>query len=250
MLVFTPERLAVMKGAPALRRRYLDRAVARSWPRYATVAAAYAGALQQRNQLLSRLRAGGRAHDALPPWEAQLAQLGAEIRRARARLVAALREPFAQHLAGSASSRSRRAALRGARARGRGGPTGRARGAPRRRHRARQHLHRPASRRARVRAGRARPAQLRLQGEQRSAVLALLTAEADLVHEVRGLRPVLLLDDVASELDLQPRAEPARAPAAPGPGAGDGDGHPPAGRGLRSRDPRPRRAGASGMMPG
>ena len=33
-------------------------------------------------------------------------------------------------------------------------------------------------------------------------MLALLTAEADLVHEVRGLRPLLLLDDVASELDL------------------------------------------------
>jgi DNA replication and repair protein RecF len=40
------------------------------------------------------------------------------------------------------------------------------------------------------------------QGEQRSAVLALLTAEADLVREVRGVRPLLLLDDVASELDL------------------------------------------------
>ncbi len=32
-------------------------------------------------------------------------------------------------------------------------------------------------------------------------MLALLTAEADLVQEVRGVRPVLLLDDVASELD-------------------------------------------------
>ena len=99
MLVFTPERLAVMKGAPALRRRYLDRAVARSWPRYAAVAGAYAGALQQRNQLLRRLRAGARAHDALAPWEAQLAQLGSEIRRARGRFVLALREPFAEHLA-------------------------------------------------------------------------------------------------------------------------------------------------------
>ena len=87
VLVFTPERLAVMKGAPALRRRYLDRAVARSWPRYAAVAGAYAGALQQRNQLLRRLRAGARAHDALAPWEAQLAQLGSEIRRARGRFV-------------------------------------------------------------------------------------------------------------------------------------------------------------------
>jgi DNA replication and repair protein RecF len=43
------------------------------------------------------------------------------------------------------------------------------------------------------------------QGEQRTAVLALLLAEADLVLELRGLRPVLLLDDVASELDADRR---------------------------------------------
>ena len=203
ILVFTPERLAVMKGAPALRRRYLDRAVARSWPRYATVAAAYAGALQQRNQLLRRLRAGARAHDALPPWEAQLAQLGAEIRRARGRLVAALREPFAQHLATIGElEEADRAALRGARARGRGRPAGRARGAPRRRHRAR-HARRsgPHHDELAFAQGERDLRSYGSQGEQRSAVLALLTAEADLVHEVRGMRPVLLLDDVASELD-------------------------------------------------
>ena len=43
------------------------------------------------------------------------------------------------------------------------------------------------------------------QGEQRTALLALLLAEADLVHEVRGLRPLLLLDDVVSELDAERR---------------------------------------------
>jgi DNA replication and repair protein RecF len=39
------------------------------------------------------------------------------------------------------------------------------------------------------------------QGEQRTAVLALLLAEADLLGEARGARPILLLDDVLSELD-------------------------------------------------
>jgi DNA replication and repair protein RecF len=202
VLVFTPERLAVMNGAPALRRRYLDRAVARSWPRYAAVASAYAGALQQRNQLLRRLRSGARAHDALPPWDAQLAQLGAEMRRARGRFVGALREPFARHLAvigdleepvelryeerGPEDEAGQLAELEGRRAADieRGstsvGP---------------HHDELAFAQGARDLRG------YGSQGEQRSAVLALLTAEADLVHEVRGLRPVLLLDDVASELD-------------------------------------------------
>jgi DNA replication and repair protein RecF len=204
ILVFTPERLAVMKGAPALRRRYLDRAVARSWPRYASVAGAYAGALQQRNQLLRRLRAGGRAHDALAPWESQLAQLGSEIRRARARLVSALRAPFAEHLAaigGLDEPVELRYEARGAE------------------DEAGQLAELEARRAADIERGStsvgphhdelafAQGARdLRSygsQGEQRSAVLALLTAEADLVREVRGVRPVLLLDDVASELDRE-----------------------------------------------
>jgi DNA replication and repair protein RecF len=202
VLVFTPERLAVMKGAPAVRRRYLDRAVARSWPRYATVAGAYAGALQQRNQLLRRLRAGSQAHDALPPWEAQLAHLGAEIRRARGRLVLALREPFARHLAaigelnepvelryearGPEDEAGQRAELEARRA----GDIERGSTSVGPHHdelafaQGERDLRNYGS-----------------QGEQRSAVLALLTAEADLVREVRGVRPVLLLDDVASELD-------------------------------------------------
>ncbi len=202
ILVFTPERLAVMKGAPALRRRYLDRAVARSWPRYSAVVSAYAGALQQRNQLLRRLRAGGRAHDALEPWEAQLAQLGSEIRRARSRFVAALRDPFAQHLAtigelaepvelryearGPDDEGGQRAELEARRAGDiqRGSTTTG-----------------PHHDELAVAQGERDLRGYGSQGEQRSAVLALLTAEADLVAEVRGVRPVLLLDDVASELD-------------------------------------------------
>ena len=88
------------------------------------------------------------------------------------------------------------------------------------------------------------------QGEQRSAVLALLTAEADLVHEVRGVRPLLLLDDVASELDL------GRAQSLLGLLRARGqvlvtatDTHQ-LGEACDRVDPRRRRAGASGMMPG
>jgi DNA replication and repair protein RecF len=207
ILVFTPERLAVMKGAPALRRRYLDRAVARSWPRYASVAGAYAGALQQRNQLLRRLRAGARAHDALAPWEAQLAQLGAEMRRARGRLVGALRVPFAEHLA-AIGGLDEPVELR-YEARGPDDEAGQLAELARRRdsdvERGSTSVGPHHDELAFAQGAR----DLRTygsQGEQRSAVLALLTAEADLVRAVRGVRPLLLLDDVASELD-QSRAQ-------------------------------------------
>ena len=49
------------------------------------------------------------------------------------------------------------------------------------------------------------------QGEQRTAVLALLLAEATLLTELRGAPPVLLLDDVLSELDADRRARLLRA---------------------------------------
>ena len=203
VLVFTPERLAVMKGAPALRRRYLDRAVARSWPRYASVAGAYAGALQQRNQLLRRLRAGSQR-----PRRA--AALG------RAAGPARLRDPARAHAASSprcasrspstwprsASSRSRSSC-----ATRRAGPTDEAGQLAELEARRAGDIERgstsagPHHDELAFAQGERDLRSYGSQGEQRSAVLALLTAEADLVREVRGVRPVLLLDDVASELD-------------------------------------------------
>jgi DNA replication and repair protein RecF len=54
------------------------------------------------------------------------------------------------------------------------------------------------------------------QGEQRSALLALVLAEADTLAEARGERPLLLLDDVASELDRERRSRLLEALRAPG----------------------------------
>jgi DNA replication and repair protein RecF len=54
------------------------------------------------------------------------------------------------------------------------------------------------------------------QGEQRLAMLALLLAEAELIRDRRGVAPLLLLDDVLSELDPQRRAVLAARVAAAG----------------------------------
>jgi DNA replication and repair protein RecF len=206
ILVFTPDRLALVKGAPALRRSAFDRTVARLWPRYGRIASDYARALHQRNQLLRRVRAGATGPESLATWEEQLALLGAEIRAARERLVERLGPPFArslealgadpgeQPLAYRASGPSDAAGLAGELARRRAGDVERLQTTEG------PHLDdfRFQDRRRDVRA-------YGSQGEQRTVVLALLLAEAELVAEVRGFSPLLLLDDVASELDADRR---------------------------------------------
>src|SRR3954451_25070946 len=56
--VFLPERLELVKGAPATRRGHLDQLVAALWPARAETRAAYSRVLAQRNALIGRIRAG------------------------------------------------------------------------------------------------------------------------------------------------------------------------------------------------
>ena len=98
-LAFTPDRLAVVKGGPALRRAYFDRVVARVLPARADVPTAYAAALGQRNAALRRVAAGISEAAALEPWTAQLVALGEQLVEARARLLAMLVPVFAERAA-------------------------------------------------------------------------------------------------------------------------------------------------------
>ncbi|HEY0238001.1 MAG TPA: DNA replication/repair protein RecF [Friedmanniella sp.] len=89
-VVFSPEDLAVVKGDPSERRRFLDDLVVSRWPRMAGVRADYDRALRQRNTLLKSLsgrsRGGPPGADAaatLDVWDSHLAQAGAELVEAR-----------------------------------------------------------------------------------------------------------------------------------------------------------------------
>src|SRR4051794_36671468 len=93
--VFLPDRLELVKGAPALRRAHLDQVVAALWPTRAATRKAYAQALAQRNALIARIRSGRASRDALPAWDAELAQCGIALRDDRAATAELLREPFA-----------------------------------------------------------------------------------------------------------------------------------------------------------
>src|SRR5205823_12114170 len=82
-LVFTPDRLGVVKGPPAARRAYFDRALGRLAPARATLSAEYGAAVAQRNAALRRVAAGFSSREALAPWSEQVALLGASLVAAR-----------------------------------------------------------------------------------------------------------------------------------------------------------------------
>ena len=96
-VVFAPDDLALVKGDPSDRRRFLDDLLVLRSPRLAGVRADYDRALKQRNSLLKSARAGGRrAPDeyllsTLAVWDDHLARTGAEILAERLALVEALR---------------------------------------------------------------------------------------------------------------------------------------------------------------
>jgi DNA replication and repair protein RecF len=191
-LVFTPDRLAVVKGGPAARRAYFDRVLARLLPARAGVPQDYLATLAQRNAALRRVQIGVAPLDAVTPWTERLASAAAELVEARRLTMSKLSPAFAEragelglpaaHLEYDAEpptvaaleDRLRRDVERGATGLG-------------------PHLDEVS-----VSSAGRDLRQFGSQGEQRLAVLSLLLAEAELLPEP----PLLLLDDVLSELDL------------------------------------------------
>jgi DNA replication and repair protein RecF len=200
--VFLPDRLELVLGAPALRRAHLDQVVAALWPARAGTRRAYSAALGQRNALIAGIRAGRAGPASLPAWDAELARHGIALMRDRAEAAERLRPRFVTHAQDV-------------------GLEGEAELAYRPRSKAQDADGLAAELAERVdgdvergftghgphrddlsfrRAGR----ELRAygsRGQQRLALLALLLAERAELEAERGAPPLMLLDDVMSELD-------------------------------------------------
>ena len=194
-LVFTPDRLTVVKGGPAARRAYFDRVLGRLSPARAALPSDYGVAVGQRNACLRRIAAGIGSGDALAPWTAKVAELGSLLVAARREAIGLLEAAFAER-AGELGLPAAELEYGG------DPPTEAALEARLARDLERcvtglgPHLDDVA-----VRSGERDLRSFGSQGEQRIAVLSLLLAEADLITERRGVPPLLLLDDVLSELD-------------------------------------------------
>jgi DNA replication and repair protein RecF len=204
--VFLPDRLELIKGAPSLRRAHLDQLVAALWPARVANRRAYAQSLAQRNALIARIRSGAGSRNSLHSWDAQLARRGIGLMADRRAAVDAVSEAFAQWcadlgLGGDPALRYR--------------PRSKAGTAEELEAELRERIDGDLERGftghgphrddlTTTREGR----ELRAygsQGQQRLALLALLLAERDALAAYRHSPPLLLLDDVMSELDRDRR---------------------------------------------
>ncbi len=204
--VFMPDRLALVKGPPANRRNHLDGFWTALWPTRAETRRRYSRALAQRNALLGRIRAGGASAATLDSWDAELATAGIELIAHRAEATARLTPAFAAAadalgLAGDASlayrPRSEAAdaeVLATELHERRDGDIARGYTGWGPHH---DELAIESAGRSVRRYG--------SQGQQRAALLALLFAERDALIADGRPAPLMLLDDVTSELDAEHR---------------------------------------------
>jgi DNA replication and repair protein RecF len=111
-VLFAPEDLAIVKGDPDQRRRYLDDLLVASRPRLAGVRADYERVLRQRNALLKSAKAkGGVPPSAMEVWDDHLVAAGAELTAARVRLIAEI-QPFVGRSYSAVSGTERDTAMR------------------------------------------------------------------------------------------------------------------------------------------
>ena len=216
-ILFTPEDLAVLRGSPSARRQFIDRVVFARERGHISDVQIYEKLLRSRNRVLKTDFAPIECERMLDTYDHQLAEVGARIWTRRASLIRELRGPFAAAFAqihdrehdpallaaelryvsrldpsASVAASDRRAAL------------GRALAEQRRRDLAAGRTTiGPHLDDLEVTLDGARAGEFASQGQTRALVLAFKIAELRAARERHGHAPLLLLDDVSSELDPQ-----------------------------------------------
>ena len=208
VVMFSPEDLEIIKGAPQTRRKFLDEAISQLYPVYLKTLISYHKNLAQKNNLLKKLRVQGKTEDEmLSVWNEQIAEDGSKIMEYRRDFMASISQ-FAAEIHKNISGEK-------------------------------LDLHYTQSVECdiinkenfllKLNQGMAREIEngsslygiqrddLKIyindreaktyasQGQQRTAVLSLKMAQMEHINEVRGEYPVLLLDDIMSELDVSRR---------------------------------------------
>ena len=214
-VVFCPSHLDLVSGNPDGRRRFLDAAYCQLKPSYIRTLSVYQHLLTQRNTLLKSIRAGQAGGETevaalLDVWDMQLAGLSANITRARARYIERIL-PTAAALYGGLSAGKERMSLKLI--------TPITDPAADKESITAQYVELLRKNRCEdIAAGFSTVGahredigiaingvsakQYGSQGQQRSAVLALKLSEAKLLKDITGEQPVVMLDDVMSELDI------------------------------------------------
>ncbi|MBQ6020531.1 MAG: DNA replication/repair protein RecF [Clostridia bacterium] len=198
-VVFSPAHLGLVKNGPAERRKFLDTAICQIKPSYTAALRDYARALEQRNSLLKDIPYHGELLDTLDVWDERLVQAGDKITEERVKYALLLEESAKtvyqglsdgketfdvryestedNHFGEMLRRQRKNDILAGSTSVG------------------------PHRDDIDIRINGVSARAFGSQGQQRSAALALKMAEGEIVKNVTGEYPVLLLDDVMSELD-------------------------------------------------
>ncbi len=201
-VVFSPVHLSLIKDGPSERRRFMDTAIGQLWPKYINLLRRYARAMQQRNSLLKDVRFHAQLFDMLEVYDGELSEIGAKITEYRLRFTERLKKYAAEVYSGISGGKETlgieyictggytaeqmREALKAAR--GDDLESGHTSVGPHR-----DDLNLLINNKSARAFG--------SQGQQRSAVIALKMSEAEVIYAVTNEHPVILLDDVMSELD-------------------------------------------------
>ncbi|MZP29673.1 DNA replication/repair protein RecF [Heliobacterium undosum] len=213
-VVFSPEDLSLVKGSPAQRRRFLDRELSQASPAYGDVLSRYARVLTQRNNLLRRLREGAATAVELELWDEQLALPAVETLARRLDGLARI-APYARQIYRGLSRDKEQLELTY-----RSSfplPDDRSRWLEAYRKALQERRAEEIARQATLTGPHRDDLQLFLngrdariygsQGQQRSIALSLKLAEIAFIHQIKREYPLVLLDDVMSELDPDRRQQ-------------------------------------------
>ena len=219
VVLFAPEEMLLVVGSPSLRRAAIDALGAAMFPTYAENLSTYGRTLQQRNSLLRQIREEQATRDQLRFWDESFIETGGEVVAARHRLLDSLAAPLASAHREIAPEESSSGSLQ----------TRYVTNAPT------LLLETPRDALARRLVETAEKeiwngstvigphrddiafdlagrdlASFASRGQQRTAILAFKLAELDVLTDLDGHPPLLLLDDVFSELDPERRAHLVR----------------------------------------
>jgi DNA replication and repair protein RecF len=218
-VIFAPEEMLLVAGSPGLRRAAIDQLAGQRWSAYGTALSTYGRALAQRNSLLRAIREEQASPSELRYWDEPLLDAGGQVVSFRLELLAELAAPLARahaEIAPEEASAGRLAMRSVTNAPAKEGETPREALARRLVETAEKELWNgttlvgPHRDDVSFELGGRDLASFASRGQQRTAILAFKLAELDLLTMLDGQPPLLLLDDVFSELDPERRAHLVR----------------------------------------
>lgn len=215
-VIFSPTHLSLIQDGPAARRKFLDIAIGQMWPKYIEILKRYTRAVTQRNAALKDLRYSSQMEGLIEIFEQSIAQFGGRLTEYRRRYVKALRR-FAPEIYNGLSGGKEKLSISYQSVHLKqnekeGQPSGGSEEYAKGLLNALRDVREEDLRTGVTSVGPHRDdleifidglpvRSFGSQGQKRSAVLTLKLAEAEVLKNAIGEKPVILLDDVMSELD-------------------------------------------------